>query len=197
MRISAKRAAIVLLPIALAACAGIDDGRSIDYTADGSGAHQPNPASYRPQLLAFMKTYLNNPVGVVDTTGSMPFQCIVQPGINKIGNRPNGDVAYISDATAGDISDFAHQTLASAMGVTFSGIIRGVVHQSLIRKDDTGSRQAKQVCLSSGVEADGTAISLGNNYTYYQQILEADPNTGTLWTEAGFNASTWGVEEVT
>lgn len=64
----------MLLPIALAACAGIDDGRSIDYTADGSGAHQPNPASYRPQLLAFMKTYLNNPVGVHDAAIAEPVQ---------------------------------------------------------------------------------------------------------------------------
>jgi hypothetical protein len=70
---SAQRLAILLLPIALAACAGSDD-RSISYTADRSGTHQPYPANYRADLLAFMKTYLNNPVGVRDAVLAEPVQ---------------------------------------------------------------------------------------------------------------------------
>jgi hypothetical protein len=73
--ISAKRAAMmVLLPIVLAACAGSDDGRSISYTSDRNGTNQPLPANYRPQLLAFMKTYLNNPVGVHDAVIAEPIE---------------------------------------------------------------------------------------------------------------------------
>ncbi len=72
MGISAKRAAILLLPIALAACAGSDDGRSISYT-DGT-SNQPFPANYRAELLAFMKTYLNNPVGVHGAAMAEPVQ---------------------------------------------------------------------------------------------------------------------------
>ena len=58
-----------MLPIALAACAGIfpsgdEGGRSMTYAADRNGIHQPFPNNYRAELLAFMKTYLNNPVGV-------------------------------------------------------------------------------------------------------------------------------------
>ena len=60
----ARCAAILLLPIALAACAGSDDGRSVSYTDDRGIANQPYPDNYRAELLAFMKTYLNNPVGV-------------------------------------------------------------------------------------------------------------------------------------
>jgi hypothetical protein len=73
-RISAKRAAIALLPIALAACAGSDYGRSFGFTADRSGADQSVPADYRLQLLAFMKTYLINPVGVHDAAMAEPLQ---------------------------------------------------------------------------------------------------------------------------
>jgi hypothetical protein len=70
----AKCAAILLLPIALAACAGSDDGRSISYTDDRGVSNQPYPDNYRPELLAFMKTYLNNPVGVHDAVLAEPVQ---------------------------------------------------------------------------------------------------------------------------
>ena len=70
----AKRAAILLLPIALAACAGSDDGRSISYTDDRGVANQPYPNNYRAEVLAFMKTYLNNPVGVHDAAMAEPVQ---------------------------------------------------------------------------------------------------------------------------
>jgi hypothetical protein len=72
--ISAKCAAILLLPIALAACAGSDDGRSVSFTDDRGVANQPYPDNYRAELLAFMKTYLNNPVGVHDALVAEPVQ---------------------------------------------------------------------------------------------------------------------------
>ena len=65
MESSAKHAAILLLPLALAGCAG-DGQNSITYTDDRGVANQPYPDNYRSELLAFMKTYLNNPVGVKD-----------------------------------------------------------------------------------------------------------------------------------
>jgi hypothetical protein len=71
---SAKRAAILLLPFALAACAGGDEGRSITYTDDRGVANQPFPNNYRADLLAFMKTYLNNPAGVRDAAMAEPVQ---------------------------------------------------------------------------------------------------------------------------
>ena len=70
----AKCASILLLPIALAACAGNDDGRSISFTDDRGVANQPFPSNYRVELLAFMKTYLNNPVGVHDGAMADPVQ---------------------------------------------------------------------------------------------------------------------------
>jgi hypothetical protein len=75
--ISIKRATILLVPIALAACAGSDDGRSISYTDDRGTANQPYPNNYRAELLAFMRTYLNNPVGVHDAAMAEPVQRIV------------------------------------------------------------------------------------------------------------------------
>jgi hypothetical protein len=71
---AAKRAAILLLPVALAACAADDEGRSITYTDDRGVANQPYPNNYRAELLAFMKTYLNNPAGVRDAVLAEPVQ---------------------------------------------------------------------------------------------------------------------------
>lgn len=70
----ARCAAILLLPIALAACAGSDDGRSLSYTDDRGIANQPYPDNYRAEMLAFMKTYLNNPVGVHGALLAEPVQ---------------------------------------------------------------------------------------------------------------------------
>jgi hypothetical protein len=66
--------AILLLPIALTACASSDEGRSISFTDDRGVADQPYPNNYRAELLAFMKTYLNNPVGVHDAAMAEPVQ---------------------------------------------------------------------------------------------------------------------------
>ncbi len=74
-----KRAAIVLLPLLLAGCLENEDTRTISM--DESGANQPYPANYRPELLAFMKTYLNNPVGVHDAA-------MAEPVLRTIGGRP-------------------------------------------------------------------------------------------------------------
>jgi hypothetical protein len=77
LRKSAKIAAILLLPIALAACAGSEDSRSITYTDDRGVSNQPYPNNYRAEVLAFMKTYLNNPVGVHDATMAEPVQRVI------------------------------------------------------------------------------------------------------------------------
>ena len=69
-----KHLAILLLPIALAACAGSEESRSITYTDDRGVANQPYPTNYRAEILAFMKTYLNNPVGVRDAVMAEPVQ---------------------------------------------------------------------------------------------------------------------------
>jgi hypothetical protein len=76
--ISARFAAILLLGAGLvaclAACAASDDTRNISYTDDRSGANQPYPNDYRPQLLALLKTYLNDPVGIRDAVIAEPVQ---------------------------------------------------------------------------------------------------------------------------
>ncbi|MBR1226342.1 MULTISPECIES: hypothetical protein [unclassified Bradyrhizobium] len=77
MGTSAKFAATVLLPIVLAACAGSDEGRSITYTDDRGVSNQPFPNNYKGEIVSFMKTYLNNPVGVRNAVMAEPIQRVV------------------------------------------------------------------------------------------------------------------------
>jgi len=64
----------VLLPVALTACAGSQDVRSISFTDDRGVSDQPFPSNYRSEILAFMRTYLNNPVGVREAAMADPVQ---------------------------------------------------------------------------------------------------------------------------
>jgi hypothetical protein len=84
--ISAKRVAILLLPIVLAACAvGGDEGRSFSLFGDSKDTPQSFPGNYRTELVAFMKTYLNNPVGVRDAA-------MAEPAMRDV----NGKMRYVS-----------------------------------------------------------------------------------------------------
>jgi hypothetical protein len=70
-----RLAAIVLLPILLSAClTGGEENKSISFTDDRGIANQPYPSNYKREVLAFMRTYLNNPVGVRDAVMAEPVQ---------------------------------------------------------------------------------------------------------------------------
>jgi len=64
------------------------------------------------------------------------------------------------------------------------------------RKDDAGTREIAQVCLSGSATEQGPTYSVGNSYQYYSDIIEVDPNTGAGWTASGVNAATFGVKEI-
>jgi len=81
LRISSQLAAILLLSLPLAGCLTSDDGGGpTTFTDDRGVANQPLPDRYRDQILAFMRTYLNNPVGVREAV-------IAEPAQRTIGGR--------------------------------------------------------------------------------------------------------------
>ena len=72
-----KIAVIALLPIVLSSCAATDEGKPITFTDDRGVSSQPFPKSYRAEVLAFLKTYLNNPVGVRDAMMAEPVERVI------------------------------------------------------------------------------------------------------------------------
>jgi hypothetical protein len=77
LRRSAKIAAMMLLPIMLSACAAVDDSKPITYTDDRGVSSQPFPKNFRAEVLAFLKTYLNDPVGVRGAVMAEPVERVV------------------------------------------------------------------------------------------------------------------------
>ncbi|MBR0827008.1 hypothetical protein JQ596_15795 [Bradyrhizobium manausense] len=65
----------------LAACFGSDGGGSSMMGDAGANAPQPFPDNYRTEALAYMRTYLNNPVGVRDAG-------MADPVLRTVGGRP-------------------------------------------------------------------------------------------------------------
>ncbi|WP_028349121.1 hypothetical protein [Bradyrhizobium murdochi] len=76
MRSSVKIAAVVLLPLALSACAS-DESKPITFTDDRGVSSQPFPKNYRTEVLAFLKTYLNDPVGIRGAVMAEPIERVV------------------------------------------------------------------------------------------------------------------------
>jgi hypothetical protein len=77
---SARIVIAVLLAVAVSGCTWVRGNDDLSYTADRGVDDQPFPANYRPELLAFLRTYLNDPRGVKDAA-------IAQPAQRKVGGR--------------------------------------------------------------------------------------------------------------
>ncbi len=73
LKLIIQRVAAAGLAFSVAACAGVGD-ESAPYTANSGLAVQPYPTNYRAELLAFMRTYLNDPRAVRDAVIAEPAQ---------------------------------------------------------------------------------------------------------------------------
>lgn len=71
---AASLASVLLLPLALAACFGSDGDRPTIIGGPQAGGPQPFPDNFRTDILALMRTYLNNPVGVREASMAEPVQ---------------------------------------------------------------------------------------------------------------------------
>jgi hypothetical protein len=76
----ARHAAILLAALGVAGCAWVNGNSDLSYTSDRGLENQPFPANYRPELLAFLRTYLNDPRGVREAA-------IAEPAQKKVGGR--------------------------------------------------------------------------------------------------------------
>lgn len=135
---------------------------------------------------------------------SMP---ILNP--NRNGNfaqyAPQGASAIwqcVTDTTPDDLITYAFDsTPTDRMSVGYNsaaltGNILGVVHYSRVQKSDAGARTFSQTVTSGGVDVIATAQAPGTSFLYYSQVVQADPATGTSFTNAGVNQIQGGVETV-
>src|SRR5436190_21474576 len=77
---------VILLPLVLSAClTGGEESKSISFTDDSGTANQPYPNNHKSQVLAFMRTYLNNPAGVREAQMAEPVQRTVGGRLRYVG----------------------------------------------------------------------------------------------------------------
>lgn len=113
----------------------------------------------------------------------------VQDGITHTGTWPD-DTTYISDATSGDISDFSPQSITLPGG----GSILGAVHVSRLSKEVGSAVSLQQYTKSGGTTHTSASVTLGTSPSYFFDVLETDPNTGSAWTVTNLNNATHGVK---
>jgi hypothetical protein len=109
LRIKAKGLAILLLPLTLAACLDSEETRTTSFV-ESANAEQPFPANYKPEILAFLRTYLNNPVGVHEAVIAEPVQRTI-----------NGRVRYVSCLRFAERQSDGSYREARERGVLFVG----------------------------------------------------------------------------
>lgn len=109
---------------------------------------------------------------------------------DRVNSYPVDLTKYLETPTANDIDTWDWQDCPG-----FSGTIKAVNISMFARKDDEGTKSFKIVVGSSGTDgaSDEYFVSdaLGERYEWGQ---ETDPATGIGWTQAGFNATQWGVK---
>lgn len=152
------------------------------YVLDDSGA-QCN------DFLGDYRQYLLMPEGVgahADWTPSAGanWQCVDD-------NPPSGDTDYNATNTVTDRDSFEMEDMPGG----WSGTIQAVEVAINSRRDDAVAHQMEPSVRSGGVDYDGTAALITDDYSFYNlHAWELDPNTAAAWLVAGVNAMECGYE---
>ena len=93
----AVRRSVLLLALALAACGKTLDDLSSDQRKAAWTAANVYPAEYRAELVAYLRTYLNDPTGIREAAISEPALKPVGPGdryVVCVRFNPKGGAGY-------------------------------------------------------------------------------------------------------
>ena len=113
------------------------------------------------------------------STGSN-YQCVDEA-------QHNTDTDYVSSSTATQLDLYA-------MGDITGGTVLGIRVVNVARKDDAGTRTAVQAVRTGSTNYfAGSAYSVGDNYTYYGNIWENNPNTTSPWSSSEINGMEAGI----
>lgn len=103
---------------------------------------------------------------------------------------PDDDTTYIESSTVGHIDLHTFDDLPETPDTIF-----GVQLNTLVKKDDAGTRTIRAVARPTSVDKFGTGKSPSNgSYRGEQEIWEDDPQATAAWTESTLNATEFGIE---
>lgn len=125
----------------------------------------------------------STPLTWTPSTGTSHFE--------MINDNPYSAADYITGTTnIGDRDTFGLEDLTST-----PAIIYGIGLTTIADKTDSGDASLKHFVTSSSQEflSSATTLSFGSTNTL-NDIIETDPNTGSLWTKANLNNAKVGVQ---
>lgn len=100
---------------------------------------------------------------------------------------PDDNTSYNFDSTVSDRESYKVGT------VSLTGQILSVNQVFRAEKDDAGTRSIAAVARNNSIDTTGSTITMPSSYAYFNQIFLNDPNTGSAWTQSGFNTAEFGV----
>ncbi|AGH31360.1 hypothetical protein TVVG_00011 [Tetraselmis viridis virus SI1] len=110
------------------------------------------------------------------STGSSTYQLLDE-------TPPDGDTSYVETSTVGDIFGLTFENLpAEVAGVAAVSVI------TYARKLDAGPGTFQTTVVSGTAEEAGIEHPTNVTWTYFQDIYQVDPNTGSGWTRATVDA---------
>lgn len=125
----------------------------------------------------------NGPVTQMTPNGAATnWQCVNEAS-------EDGDTTYVSSATAGQKDLYTKNASPADTGPIFAAQLCSVA-----RKDDAGTRSIANTVRSNATDLDGATKPLNTTYSWFLDIYETDPNTGSPWTKTGFDAAWIGVK---
>jgi len=108
---------------------------------------------------------------------------------------PNDDTDYIfanPGISPNPVSEFEMEDLA--VGVSS---ISAVVLVNRMRKTDAGTAFVQPSLVSAATEEQGVDQALSESYTYYHDVVEADPDTAAAFTRTAVNAAKLKLDRTT
>ena len=77
---------------------------------------------------------------------------------------------------------------------TVTGTIKALAAHVCARKDDAGSRSIATIVKEGATETDGTTNSLSDNYLYFTDYYDTNPDTASAWTITEVNGMEAGIK---
>lgn len=101
----------------------------------------------------------------------------------------NDDTDYVSSDVPGTKDTYAFQALPGT-----AVVVKAVMVQGRVRKDDAGGRTMKLLNRAGVTDNESAAFAPGTTYQYFGAIHETNPDTATAWTVAEVNGAQFGIK---
>lgn len=107
-------------------------------------------------------------------------------------NDTTADVSaedYVYTSTVGSVDTYSFGDMS-----TTSGVVYGVQHNLMSRKDDAGARSIGAVVRHSSTDYVATTVGLGDTYADAVTLQTQNPGTSASWTISNINSAEFGVK---